>query len=442
MNSARAVEASGNVRGGDGRSAGGRGRRRTAARHALLAAAVGSVLLLATACGSGSTPTAAAAGGGSATAGSTSGGGSGDAATTAPANSAAVVTIKPENDATDVDTTGALKVGVASGKLTSVKVTSSDGAEVAGAIAADGSSWTPSGALRSGTKYTVATTAVDSSQVTVSDKSTFTTLTPKNINIGNFNVDPGAVYGVGMEVSITFTHPVGDSYKKAVQQAVSVSASPSVPVVGHWFGDSRIDFRPQSYWAAGTKVTLHMDLDGVRTSSGTYGQQFKDVKFSIGRSQTSVADSSSHTLKVYRGGVLYRTLPASLGDAQHTTYNGKMVISEKDPVVDMDSQTVGLGNAYRIKDVPHAMRLTTSGTFAHGNYWRPVSTFGSENTSHGCVGLHDVKGGGDPNTPAAWFYNSSIIGDVVQVVNSHDKIVAPDNGLNGWNMSWAAWTAS
>ena len=85
---------------------------------------------------------------------------------------------------------------------------------------------------------------------------------------------------------------------------------------------------------------------------------------------------------------------------------------------------------------------TDSGTFAHGNYWRPLSVFGSQNTSHGCVGLHDVKGGGDPNTPAAWFYNNSLIGDVVQVVNSPDKVIDPGNGLNGWNMSWAVWKAN
>ncbi len=439
MKSARAVEATRSR----GAALGGRGRR--AARHGLLAAAVGSVLLLATACGSGGgggSSDSALGGGASASSGASAATGGSDAtATAAPTNSAAVVTIKPENDATDVDTTGALKVGVASGKLTSVKVTSSDGATVDGSIAADGSSWTPSGALRSGTKYTVATTAVDGNQVGVSDKSTFTTMTPKNTNIGNFNVDPGATYGVGMEVSINFTHPVSDSDKKAVLKAVTVTSSPSVPVVGHWFGDSRVDFRPESYWAAGTKVTLHMDLDGVRTSSGTYGKQFKDVKFSIGRNQTSVADSVKHTLKVYHDGVLYKTIPASLGDPDHTTYNGKMVISEKDPTVDMNSETVGLGNAYRIKDVPHAMRLTTSGTFAHGVYWRPASIFGHQNTSHGCVGMRDVQGGGDPNTPAAWFYNHSLVGDVVQVVNSHDKIVAPDNGWNGWNMSWASWTA-
>ncbi len=30
---------------------------------------------------------------------------------------------------------------------------------------------------------------------------------------------------------------------------------------------------------------------------------------------------------------------------------------------------------------------------------------------------------------------------MVEVVNSKDKKVAPDNGLSGWNMTWKKWTA-
>ena len=87
------------------------------------------------------------------------------------------------------------------------------------------------------------------------------------------------------------------------------------------------------------------------------------------------------------------------------------------------------------------MRLSQSGTFIHGNYWGDPSIFGHDATSHGCVGMHDVKGAKDPNTPAAWFYNNSLIGDVVIVKNSPDRTVQPDNGLNGWNMSWSDWLA-
>jgi lipoprotein-anchoring transpeptidase ErfK/SrfK len=118
-----------------------------------------------------------------------------------------------------------------------------------------------------------------------------------------------------------------------------------------------------------------------------------------------------------------------------------MVISEKFLQTRMNSTTVGLGGEYDIKDVPHAQRLTTSGTFIHGNYWASTSVFGSQNTSHGCVAMHDTKGASDASTPAAKFYNSSITGDVVEVVNSGDKTVDPANGLNGWNMDWATWKA-
>jgi hypothetical protein len=86
------------------------------------------------------------------------------------------------------------------------------------------------------------------------------------------------------------------------------------------------------------------------------------------------------------------------------------------------------------------MRLTNSGTFVHGVYWRPASVFGWANTSHGCIGLYDAEGGHNDTTPAGWFCLHSLIGDVVQVVDSTGAQVAPDNGMSGWNLSWAHWT--
>jgi lipoprotein-anchoring transpeptidase ErfK/SrfK len=407
---------------------GARGRR---ARRGLTALALGAVLLGAAACG------------GNADAHSDKQDGKGGSSTSVAAKgSQATVTVAPADGATDVDTDGALKVSAAKGKLTTVTVKSKDGTAVDGTISADGASWTPKAHLRTDTKYTVSATATDADGKSTTTQSAFTTLDPSDsqANYGIFNVNANSTYGVGMEVSIRFKKAVTN--QADVRHAITVTAEPNVPVEGHWFSSQRLDFRPQAYWAPGTKVTLHLQLDGLKMSKTTYGKQYKDVTFTIGRSQTSVADNKTKMLTIYRGGKVYRTLPASLGDAQHTTYNGKMVIEEKSLVVDMDSRTVNLGNAYHIKDVPHGMRLSDSGTFAHGNYWRPLSVFGHENTSHGCVGLHDVKGGGDPNTPAAWFYNHSLIGDVIQVVNSPDKIIDPSNGLNGWNMSWTAWKAN
>jgi lipoprotein-anchoring transpeptidase ErfK/SrfK len=352
----------------------------------------------------------------------------------------ATVAISPADGATKVAPTGALRVTAAAGKLTRITVTAPGDTNVPGKVSADRTTWTPSRPLRTGTHYQVTATAQDSSGHTVTQQSAFTTLTPAHKAAATVNVVAGETYGVGMEVEVRFKDPVSD--KAAVMRAITVSATPAVPVVGHWFGDDQVDFRPQQYWTPGTRATVHLRLDGVQTAPGAYGTQQQDITFAIGRSQISTIDDRTKQLQVVRDGKLVRTLPGSLGAPGHTTYNGQMVISEKYRVIDMDSRTVGLGSSYNIKDVPHAMRLTTSGTFIHGNYWRPSFVFGNQDTSHGCVGLRDVRGGGDPSTPAAWFYNNSLIGDVVIVKGTPDRTVQPGNGLNGWNMSWSAWTTT
>jgi lipoprotein-anchoring transpeptidase ErfK/SrfK len=394
------------------------------------------MMLVATACG-----------------GSDSGSGGGDAAkndTKAAAGSGASaspsavpkaqVTVTPKNGASGVRTSGVLKVSAARGTLTSVVVKDAKGNKVDGAIADGGTGWEPSGTLAAATTYTVDATAKDSAGQKSTKHSTFTTVTPKGTFLGYYTPENGQTVGTGMEVSLNFTRAITD--KKAVEKAVKVTADPSVDVVGHWYGNQRIDFRPKEYWAAGTKVTLSLRLNGVEGASGIYGTQSKDVHFTVGRSQVSIVDAAAHTMKVYRSGKLLRTIPITSGAPGKTTYNGKMVITEKYVTKRMNGDTVGYEGEYDIPDVPHAMRLTNSGTFVHGNYWASASTFGSANVSHGCVGLRDVKGAGDSSTPAAWFYASSIIGDVVQVKNSNDKTVAWYNGLNGWNMSWSDWTAA
>ncbi|MFC1432679.1 Ig-like domain-containing protein [Streptacidiphilus sp. N1-3] len=372
--------------------------------------------------------------------GSGSGSGSGsDSGSGTPKTSKAVVTVTPANGAKRVDFTVPVKVAVSGGTLSEVALTGADGKPVAGTLAADRLSWTSTGPLSSGTGYRVTATAADSDKVTVVKQSAFATMTPAKTFIGVFTPDDGTTVGVGMPVSINFNKPVSD--RATVLKGITVTASPAVEVVGHWFSDTRLDFRPEAYWAPGTKVTLSLRLKDVQGSPGVYGTQSKDVRFTIGRSQTSVADLAAKRMTVTRDGVVTQTWPISGGSPEHTTWAGKMVISEKLLQTRMNSQTVNLGGEYDIADVPHAQRLTTSGTFVHGNYWSDSSIFGSVNNSHGCVGMHDVQGAGDPGTPAAKFYNSSITGDVVEVVNSGDRTVDPANGLNGWNMDWAGWKA-
>ncbi|MFD8588747.1 Ig-like domain-containing protein [Streptomyces sp. NPDC059637] len=352
--------------------------------------------------------------------------------------SQAVVTVLPEDGAEDVATAGALEVTAAKGKLTSVEVKDDKGNEVEGRITGGGTAWEPAHALWNATRYSVDAVAEDAEGRRSARHSVFTTVVPEDTFIGHFTPEDGDTVGAGMQVSLNFNRPITD--RKAVEEAVKVTASPSVPVEGHWFGDRRLDFRPEKYWAKGTKITLSLRLRGVEGAEGVYGTQSKDVTYTVGRSQVSTVDAAAKTMKVVRDGKTVKTFPITAGAPATTTYNGKMVITEKYEVTRMNGDTVGFGGEYDIKDVPHAMRLTTSGTFIHGNYWASAGTFGSANVSHGCVGLRDVRGGGS-TTPAAWFFDNSIVGDVVEVKNSKDKKVAPDNGLNGWNMSWEEWTA-
>ncbi|MCF3964839.1 L,D-transpeptidase [Streptomyces fuscigenes] len=411
-------------------------KRRTSIAAA--SAALGGVLVL-SACGGGH------------------GGGSGDAASSPKQSQAAAVdkaaaqdtsdakiAITPGNGSDNASINNAAKVSVTDGTLTNVSLTTADGTAVKGTLAADGKSWSPDAQLSRSTTYKIAATAKDSKGRGANENSTFTTVSPSNSFIGNFTPEDGSTVGVGMPVSINFDKSITD--KKDVQSHIQVSSTSGQQVVGHWFNSQRLDFRPQNYWQAGSKVTLKLNLDGVQGAKGTYGVQQKTVTFTVGRNQVSTVDAAAHTMVVQQDGKTVRTIPISAGSPEHTTYNGQMVISEKYKKTRMNGATVGFTDSdgkgeYDIKDVPDAMRLTNSGTFVHGNYWGGPSVFGNSNTSHGCVGLQDVKGAGDPNMPAHWFFDHSLLGDVVVVKNSHDKTVQPDNGLNGWNMSWADWQA-
>ncbi|MDI3419599.1 L,D-transpeptidase [Streptomyces luteolus] len=358
--------------------------------------------------------------------------------------SAAQIKITPKNGENKASINNAAKVTVSDGTLTEVAMKTTDGTEVAGSLAADKKSWKPDAQLERGTTYKVTAVAKDGKGREAHENAKFTTVSSANSFIGNFTPDDGKTVGVGMPVSINFDKAITD--KAAVQDGIKVSTSSGQEVVGHWFNGNRLDFRPEDYWQEGSTVTLKLDLDGVEGADGVYGVQQKTVTFKIGRNQVSTVDAKTKTMTVTQDGKTVKTIPISAGSPENPTYNGQMVISEKFKETRMNGATVGFTDddgkgEYDIKDVPHAMRLSTSGTFIHGNYWGAKSIFGSANTSHGCVGLSDTKGANDAKTAGAWFYNNSLVGDVVIVKNSPDKTITPDNGLNGWNMDWSEWKA-
>ncbi|MGW4982748.1 L,D-transpeptidase [Streptomyces mirabilis] len=365
-------------------------------------------------------------------------------AAAAKKSSQAQIKITPADGSDNASINNAAAVTVSKGTLTAVTMTTETGTPVSGQISADKKSWKPTSQLERATTYKVAAEATDSAGLVAHENASFTTVSQANSFIGNFTPEDGSTVGVGMPVSINFNKAITN--KAAVQKGITVSSSSGQEVVGHWFNANRLDFRPEDYWTGGSTVTLKLNLDGVQGASGVYGVQQKTVTFKIGRNQVSIVDAQTKTMKVTQDGKTIKTIPISSGSPEHKTYQGQMVISEKFKETRMNGSTVGFTKTdgkgeYDIKDVPHAMRLSNSGTFIHGNYWGAKSIFGAVNTSHGCVGLSDTKGANDSNTPAAWFYDHSLIGDVVVVKNTGDKTIAPDNGLNGWNLSWSAWKA-
>ncbi|MEU0005779.1 Ig-like domain-containing protein [Streptomyces sp. NPDC006314] len=346
------------------------------------------------------------------------------------------IEITPGQGAHNVGINDPVGVTASNGKLTKVTMTAvATGAEIPGTLSAHGTSWKPNGRLERATKYQIAVEAEDAKGRSATGNATITTVSSANDFIGHVSPEDGSTVGVGMPVTVNFDKVISD--KAAVESEIRVSSSSGQRVVGHWFNAHRLDFRPENYWKPGSTVTVTLNRHGIQ----------KTVTFKIGRSQISTVDAKTKQMTVVRDGKKIKTIPISSGSPEHPTYNGQMVISEKFRQIHMNGASVGLTEkdgkpSYDIKAVPHAMRLTDSGTFIHGNYWGTDSVFGKANTSHGCVGLKDVRGGGDGRQPAAWFFDHSMIGDVVIVKNSEDKTrLAPDNGLSDWNMSWSEWVA-
>jgi lipoprotein-anchoring transpeptidase ErfK/SrfK len=239
----------------------------------------------------------------------------------------------------------------------------------------------------------------------------------------------GATVGVGMPVILTFDIPVTD--RAAVQRQLAVTSQPSVRGTWHWYSDTEVHFRPRSYWPAGAKVNVEAELNGVNVGGGIYGQESRDIDFTVGKSVISKIDLDSHTMRVFIDGELARTIPITGGKPGFDTRSGVKVIMEKFESKRMDAATTGIspGNPeyYNLSNVQYAMRETYSGEFIHAAPWS-VGSQGSANVSHGCIGMSTEN--------AAWLFGQSSVGDVVKVTGSSRQL-EEGNGWTDWNVSWS-----
>jgi lipoprotein-anchoring transpeptidase ErfK/SrfK len=363
------------------------------------------------------------------------------ATTTAPTSEAppASVTVAPADGAADVSPLEPLEITVTDGELGEVTVVDGAGTAVPGAVeeAADVSGadvWTPETPLAYGTSYTLTAVAQNAADEEATASSTFTTVTPAAVSTPSIGPLDGTVVGVGMPIRVYFDDPVAD--KAAVESHLLVTSSNPTDGVWSWLSDTEVHFRPSEYWPANTEVTLDANLYGVDFGEGIWGEKNRTVSFTIGERHVSIADAGNHTLQVYDGDQLVQTFPMSAGSPEFPSHNGPHVVSELNRDKVMDSSTWGVPvdspNGYRTP-VEYAVRLNNNGEFVHAAPWS-VAQQGRENVSHGCINLSTDR--------AAWFFNFSQPGDIVEIKNSIGPALTPADGdIADWTISWDEWQA-
>ncbi|MGY1740188.1 MULTISPECIES: L,D-transpeptidase [unclassified Blastococcus] len=369
------------------------------------------------------------------------GSGSSSAASSSPPEETAPaeVALSVADGSADVSPVVPLEITVTDGELGEVTVTDAAGTPVAGTVADSPRDpavdvWTPDADLAYGTTYTLTASAEGADEETVEASSTFTTVTPAGVSTPDIGPLDGQTVGVGMPIRVYFDEPVTD--QAAVESHLLVTSSTPTDGVWSWLSDTEVHFRPSTYWPANTDVTLHADLYGVPFGDGVWGEKDRTISFRVGDKHVSIADAGSHVMEVWENDQLVQTYPISAGSDDNPSHNGVHVVTELNRNRVMDSSTYGVPvdspGGYRTP-VEYAVRISNNGEFVHAAPWS-VAQQGNSNVSHGCINMSTER--------AAWFYDFSVPGDVVEIKNSVGPPLGPADGdIYDWTLSWEEWKA-
>ncbi|BFO18581.1 hypothetical protein SHKM778_49690 [Streptomyces sp. KM77-8] len=334
-------------------------RTRVFAPAPIRAAVAAALLAPLAACSSGSSPSAPDA-----------------TATGRPDGRPVTVTVAPEGR--EAAPGRPVTVTASHGRLTSVTVTDAEGNRLPGEVAAGGGTWTSERKTAPGTAYTVTATTRGEGGAAGTTKASFSTVEADKVNKVDWRPGTGTTVGVAQPISLVFDHPVGNraEVEKQLEVTTSDGTEGSWGWIRDWSGRDRVDWRPKSYWKPGTKVTLNAALNG--TDSGPDGGWFvRDytTAFTIGARQIVEVDLDRHRLALVRDGGTVRTIPVSGGTpgGDKRSWRGTAVLMAKEGTINMNSETVGLGDTYD-KMVDYSMRLTWSGMYAHAAPGTPATS--------------------------------------------------------------------
>ncbi len=366
-----------------------------------------------------------------------SGGGAGSSGPAGTSSSApppppkpVTLTLALNDGAADVSPGLPVIATAADGKLTEVKLTNADGKVVEGKLNPEGTQWNNTEPLGYSKAYKLSATAVGEDGKAQTKTSSFTTVKPRTLTYVSTNPMDGTTIGVGQPLAFYFDEPVAD--KVAAEQMLEITTEPKVEGAFYWFNKKEVHWRPREFWAAGTKITMHVKVYGKHVGDGIYGQEDRVIKTTVGDAVIHEADGQTHQVVTKVNGQVVRTMPTSMGKPADATPTGTYVLMEKYSHMVMDSTTYGLAlenGGYRTP-VDWAYRMSNSGIFFHGAPWS-IGDQGRRNVSHGCLNLSPEN--------AKWVFDNSKQGDVVIVRNSGGPALEPWDGFGDWQVPWETW---
>ncbi|TLG10323.1 hypothetical protein FEK35_13990 [Nocardia cyriacigeorgica] len=321
---------------------------------------------------------------------------------------------------------------VEDGKFTNVSLLTPEQEPVSGTLAADGRSWATTEPLGYGRTYTLVAEAVGLGGATTSTMS-FTTTSPDNKTKPYLIPGEGEVVGIGQPVAIQFDENIPN--RKAAQEAIKITTEPAVEGAFYWVNNREVRWRPEHFWAPGTKVTIDVNVYGKDLGDGLYGADDIHSYFTIGDAVIFTADDATKQVTVTRNGEVIRTMPTSMGKDSTPTDNGVYIVADKHREIIMDSSTYGVAvnspDGYRTP-VEFATRISYSGIFFHSAPWS-VAQQGYSNTSHGCLNLSPEN--------ARWVFENAKRGDITIIKNTVGGTLSGVDGLGDWNIPWSEWKA-
>lgn len=354
--------------------------------------------------------------------------------------------VTPADGASGVALDTPVSVGITGGQLLGVSVTASTGAATPASLitpgpqpgtgpasltgTVTGNQWQSAAPLEPGATYAVTAAVTDRRGRPTTVHSTFSTLTPANLLKVSISPLQGMTVGIGMPIMLYLSQPVTDH--AAFLSKVTVTSTPPVTGSWHWFSNKEVHYRPDTFWPAGTKVTLDAALAGWDVGGGVWSVTPRRLAFTIGPSHVSTVDANSHQMTVTENGAVVKTVPVSTGRDKYPTDSGVHVVSDKAASVVMDSATVGIPRTSPdgyFETVKWDVRISNSGEFVHAAPWS-VADQGHVNVSHGCVNLSPADG--------QWFYDFSNVGDVVKVVGTPTTL-SSTNGIGDWQIPADKW---